>query len=332
MAALDLLQLFESLVMPMPVVHGNDLVAVPIPDAITHRLAKDANGSPCLLIRQPPQYVRAAPIRLQNLLVSFDVPCSIRAPGGKLEKDTFTILCCSPTNPRLFPHFLKIVTPIVAGLGPLPTTAEVRRVISGLVAVFQALTVPAKKTVQGLWAEILLIRLSSDPCALAAAWHRDPLEHFDFSAGRQRVEVKSSNCRRREHHFSLEQLTSVMDSRIAIASVFVERVGGGLPLRKLVDDVRTLLSGDVTLMTQFDAVVYKSLGSDWSDAMDECFDWELAVDSISFFDSGSVPRPENPTPHSVFDIRFRSDLGSIRRLDPLYLLEQGGLFAAASPR
>ena len=170
-----MVQLFELLVMPMPSVCGNDLAAVPIPGAVTHRLAKDANGSPCLLIRQPLQNARSAPIRLQNLLVSFDVPCSIVAPGGKLELDTFTIIRCSPADPRLFPHFLKIIDPIVAGLGPLPATAEVRRVISGLVAIFQALGVPARKTVQGLWAEILLIRLASDPSAMAAAWHRDPV-------------------------------------------------------------------------------------------------------------------------------------------------------------
>jgi putative PD-(D/E)XK family protein DUF4420 len=332
MVALDLVELFGSLVMPMPAVTGSDLAAIPIPGADTHRLAKDASGSPCLLIRQPPRTARSAPIRLENLLVSFEVPCAITAPGGKLERDTFTIVRCSPANPRLFSHFLKIISPLVAGLGQSPTTAAVRRVISGLVELFQALAAPARKTIQGLWAELLLIRLSSDPRAMVAAWHLDPLEHFDFAAGPQRIEVKSSNSRRREHHFSLEQLTSFGVSRIVVASVFVERVGGGVSLRKVIDDTRALLEGEVSLTTQLDACVYESLGSAWADAMEECFDWDLAVDSIAFYPAENVPRPENSTPQSVSDVRFRSDLGSTPQLDRQRLQELGGIFAATVPR
>ena len=76
---------------------------------------------------------------------------------------------------------------------------------------------------------------------MAAAWHRDPVEHFDSRAGPQRIEVKSSTSRKREHFFSLEQLTPAGGSRIVVASVFVERVGGGVSLRKIFDDTRALL-------------------------------------------------------------------------------------------
>jgi hypothetical protein len=331
MAPLDLVQQFESLVLPLPAVFGSDLAAVPILGAATHRLAKDANGSPCVLLRQPAQAQRASPIRLDNLLVSFDVPCSIALPGGELERDTFTIVRCAPTDPLLFPHFLQIIAPVVALLGAAPPTAAVRRMILSLVALFQALAVPPTKTIQGLWAELLLIRLSSDPPATARAWHRDPFEHFDFADGPQRIEVKSSSTRQREHYFSLGQLVPLRGARVAVASVFVERAGGGVSIRKVVADTRALLGGDISLVTQFDACVYKSLGSGWADAMDECFDWELAVDSIAFYAAEFVPRPENPMPQSVFDVRFRSDMGSTARLSLQDLRDAGGLFAAALP-
>lgn len=331
MAILDLLRLFESLVMPMPEVSGNDLSAVPIPSAETHRLAKDSNGSPCLLIRQPSQSVRSAPIRLENLFVSFGVPCTITQPGGILERDTFTIVRCSAANPGLFPHFLRIVSPMVAALGPSPTPAAVRRAISGLVELFQALAAPARKTIQGIWAEVLLIRLSSNPRAMAAAWHRDPLEHFDFAAGPQRIEVKSSSVRRREHYFTLDQLTPTGGSRTVVASVFVERAGGGVSVRRIFDDTRRLIADDLSLATRFDSVFYSSLGSGWADAMDECFDWELAVDSLTFYAAEAVPRAETRTPQSVFDIRFRSDLGSTPPLAFQQLQDLGGVFAAVVP-
>lgn len=331
MAALDLLQLFQSLVMPMPATSGTDLSAVPIPGAETHRLAKDASGAPCLLIRQPAQSTRPAPIRLENLLVSFSVPCTISQRGQSQERNTFTIVRCSTANPNLFPHFLRIVSPMVAALGPAPTDAAVRRAISGLVELFQALAGPGKKTIQGIWAELLVIRLSSDPRAMVAAWHRDPSEHFDFASGPQRIEVKSSNSRRREHNFSLDQLTFTAGSQIVIASIFVERAGGGVSVRKLFDDTRALFADDPSLVTRFDSVFYNSLGSGWSDAMDEGFDREVAAESIAFYAGDTVPKVNNPTPQAVFNVRFRSDLGSTPRLEPQQLQKLGGLFAVAIP-
>jgi hypothetical protein len=317
--------------MPLPPTGGVSLSAVPIPGSPAHRLAKDANGSPCLLIQQAPSHLPPAPIRLENLQVAFNVPCTVTDPGGRQERDTFTIVRCSVANPTLFPHFLRIISPIVVALGPSPTPAVVRRAISGLVELFQALAAPAKKTVQGIWAELMLIRLSSDPHAMATAWHREPAEHFDFSAGPQRIDVKSSTSRRREHFFSLEQLTPAGGSHIVIISVFVERVGGGVCLRQLFDDTRELLQADPQLVSRYDTVFYSSLGSGWSDAMDECFDWELATDSIAYYRAESIPHPENPTPQSVFDVRFRSDLGSVAPLSPQDLRELGGLMAAAVP-
>lgn len=332
MAASDLLQLYQSLVMPMPAATGHELAAVPIPGAQSHRLAKDSSGSPCVLIRQRAQTSRPAPIRLEHLLVSFDVPCRVRYPGGQHEQETFTIVRCSNRNPALFPHFLKIISPTIAALGLAPTASEIRRAIFALVELFQALSAPGKKTIQGMWAELLLIRLSRDPVIMAAAWHREAQEHFDFADGPQRIEVKSNNGRRREHHFSLEQLMPAGGSQIVVASIFVERSGGGMSLQTLFDETRALLSADPALVGRFDAVFYTALGSGWSDAMDEGFDWQVATESIAFYHAEDIPRPQNPRMDVVFDVRFRSDLGSVANAPVSELDEAGRLFRAATPQ
>ena len=121
MATANLLQLFQALVLPIPAASGNELSAAPIPGIETHRLAKDASGSPCLLIRQSPQNASSTPIRMENLHISFDAPCTVVHPGRKPEQDTFTIIRCTAANPALFPHFLTILSPMVAALGPAPT-------------------------------------------------------------------------------------------------------------------------------------------------------------------------------------------------------------------
>jgi len=327
----DLYELFESLVLPLERPAGRSLTAVAIPGAGSHRLAKDSGGSPCLLLRQAVSAAPTPPIRLQNLLVSYGVPCAISHPDGQQEEGTFTIIKCSSADPSLFPHFLRILSPIITTLGATPTAAAVRRAISGLVDLFQALTTPAKKSVQGLWAELLVIRGATNPPALVAAWHRLPVEHVDFVSARARVEVKSSSNRRRVHHFSLVQLMPPASTRLVIASLFVESVGGGMSLRRLSDDIRAILAFDPALLTQFDAVFYATLGASWVDAMEECFDLELASESLQFFDSVSIPKIDGPLPATVSDVRFTSDLSGSPPVGSEALKAAGGLFAAAIP-
>ncbi len=312
----DLCELFDSLVLPLERPVGRSLSAVAIPGASGHRLAKDAGGSPCLLLRQAVSAASTPPIRLQNLLVSYGVLCGITHPDGLQEEGNFTIIRCSSADPSLFPHFLRILSPILAQLGATPTATAVRRAISGLVDLFQALTIPAKKSVQGLWAELLVIRGATDPVVLVAAWHGLPAERIDFLSGPQRIEVKSSSSRQRVHHFSLAQLTPPAGTRLIIASLFVEAVGGGLSLHRLSDDIRAILAPDAALLTRFDAVFYATLGANWSDAMEECFDLELATESLQFFDAADIPKINGPIPATVSDVRFTSDISAAPPLNP----------------
>jgi Putative PD-(D/E)XK family member, (DUF4420) len=327
----DLCELFATLVLPLERPEGRSLSAAAIPGAGGHRLAKDSSGSPCLLLNQPAPTTPATPIRLQNLLVSYGVHCLISHPDGQQEEGNFTIVRCSSADPALFSHFLRILSPVITTLGATPTPAVVRGAISGLVDLFQALTTPAKKSVQGLWAELLLIRGASDPLALAGAWHALPAERTDFLSGRQRIEVKSSSNRRRVHHFSLVQLTPPASTQLIVASIFVESVGGGLSLSRLSNDVRAILATEPALLTRFDAVFYATLGTSWSDAMDECFDLELATESLQFFDHAHVPTIAGPIPTTVSDVRFTSDMSRSSPLGSDPLISAGGLFAAVVP-
>lgn len=327
----DLCALFESLVLPRELPTGRSLSAVAVPDAENYRLAKDTNGSPCLLLRQPASAARSAPIRLENLMVSYGVPCVISHADGQREEGTFTIIKCASADTSLFPHFLRILSPIIETLGAEPTAAAIRRAISGLVDLFQSLTIPAKKSVQGLWAELLLMRRARDPRILIAAWHGLPYEHVDFLRGRQRLEVKSSSNRLRTHYFSLVQLTPPDNSRLVVASLFVESVGGGLSLRRLFDETRSLVASDPVLLMQFDAAFYATLGASWNDAMEECFDQELASQSLQFFDSADIPKIDGPISPAVSDIHFVSDMSSSSPLTPEILRSAGGLFASVVP-
>lgn len=63
--------------------------------------------------------------------------------------------------------------------------------------------------------------------------------------------------------------------------------------------------------------------------MDESFDWQLAKESLAFFDAEEVPKIDGGIPPTVSDVRFRSDLSSLIPMEGTGLLDLGGLFAAA---
>lgn len=326
-------ELFDSLVLPLEQPTGRSLSAAPIPGYENYRLAKDSSGSPCLLLRHAAAAIPTSPIRLQNLIVSYGVPCLITRPDSQQEEGTFTIVKCSNVDPSLFPHFLRILSPIIVTLGATPTAAAVRRAISGLVDLFQSLTMPAKKSVQGLWAELFVIRNSGNPIEVAGAWHGAPDEHVDFVSGRHRIEVKSSSTRTRVHHFSMLQLTPPAQARLVVASVFVENIGGGVSLGQLTEEIRTMLTSDPGLLARFDAVFYATLGASWTEAMEERFDSELASESLQFIDSVHVPKIDGSIPSAVRDVRFTSDISGVAIMSQESLITAGGLFAAAaSPR
>jgi len=65
--------------------------------------------------------------------------------------------------------------------------------------------------------------------------------------------------------------------------------------------------------------------------MDECFDWELAEDSLAFFDAKSVPKVEGSIPPGVSDVRFCSDLSAVAPIGNDDLLASGTLLAAVRP-
>jgi hypothetical protein len=329
---LDLSGLFSSLVLPLTPPSGVNFSAVAVPGYEMHRIAKDAGGSPCLLLRHPRHGNNPPPpTRLQNLTVSYDVPCSITDPNGILEMGQFSIIRCSSADPGLFPHFLRILSPIVVSLGPSPSMAAIRRSISGLVELFQALTAPATKSVQGVWAELLLIRYATDPQSVVMAWHRLPHECVDFVSGAQRIEMKSSSARQRVHHFSLEQLSPPASARLLVASVFVERTGGGVSLGQLAQETRARLEHSPALLTHFDAKFYSSLGEAWRESLDDRFDLDLARESLQFFDSSNIPKIAAPLPIGVSEVRFRSDLSQATAFQEDEMASFGGLFAAAMP-
>ena len=74
-------------------------------------------------------------------------------------------------------------------------------------------------------------------------WHSEVERRFDFSCGRNRVEVKVTTRPERTHHFSHRQIFAIEGEEIVVASIVAAEDDSGLSLRQLIDECRNALLG-----------------------------------------------------------------------------------------
>lgn len=290
-------------------------------------MAKDAEGNALLLIATATKRPFPPTIRLQNLTVEHGVRCRIRQASKLVEDGTFSVVKCVSHDDDVRHHFLSVGAPFIRCLGNRPSAARVSQFLDTLVQLFRALSAPPRKAVQGLWAELFFMSRAQDCRALAAAWHVDPNERYDFSKRDERIEVKSTVGRARQHHFSLDQLSPPAKAKVFIASICTERSAGGSTLGALIDRLRTLIADDPILSMRVEAVLALTLGGDLVEARREAFDDQLAAQSLKFFDVATVPRPVGPIPAEVSGVRFIVDLSRTADVDLSVVSSDQGLFA-----
>jgi hypothetical protein len=267
-----------------------------------HFIAKSEQGHPVLLIETYlPVGAYPASLKLENLTVMHGYAGTMKTPDGEVT-GVFSIVECRVTDEAVIGSFLRLSSHLLNGLPELPEPRAVAIEVRKLVQIFQALRQPAAKSVQGLWAELFVLANSPDLPKWAAAWHVDPMERYDFAMQRLRVEVKSSGNRMRRHHFSHEQLHPPSDIELWVASVFVERSTAGSDCLELLQRIQSYLSGDAVF--EIESKVIKTLGSDYLKAREFRFDDELAMDSLSFVPSGSIPRIPDDLPDAISEVRY----------------------------
>jgi hypothetical protein len=329
MPALELSSQYEALGTAIPA-DSSQLTASPIDGYARHRIARSSQGFATLLLASREGRIQnyAAPVVLENLSVQYEMDCQIIRPAGAAERGVFTVITCATADAGLRHHFLRIAALVVEAVGPNPSRREIAETVESLIELFRALTAPARKSVQGLWAELFLIARSAFPEVLAAAWHVSPEDRFDFHRGGQRIEVKAASGRQRQHYFSLEQLRPLPEVSVVVASTLLERAGGGLSLATLLERVRSRLA-DPSMTLRIEALVACTLGESLRRSLDDAFDAELAEQSLRLYRQSDIPTIRGNLPVEVSEVRFKADLTQTTTTN---LSQESGLFAALAGR
>ena len=313
----------------------DDLIAIfaglPVPDSVADagetfashsvgsdgrwRLAKSITGLPAVLVafEVDAGVERPLAVSLENLRVGHNVLCSVRRSEGGTEVGRYSIIECLTDDGDVQKCFLRAIGGALMGMQGSVRPGDISDLIHQLVALLRLMKQPGQRQFRGLWGELFVILRGADAATMIDAWHREGYERFDFSHGRERLEVKSSSSRLRDHIFSLEQVCPPSGVSVLVASVQVEEQTNGATLGELWDEVADAApTGDARLRVERTCV--EALGEDLAAGRAFSADWNLAMDSISFYSVADIPRPPCECPPGVSGVRFRSDLSAAKTI------------------
>lgn len=279
-----------------------------------HRIAKNRRDSPSLLIkviRDDYYKKRIVSQKLYNLAINHNLECDVILEKKKVRV-VYSVISFTGLGEELKEYFISICEILLYSIGKSPNIIDLKKAINKFIELFRVLNEPPKKSLQGLWAELLVIEQSKNPVTMMEGWHNNPHERFDFNFRKKRLEVKSAKSRKRVHHFSLEQLTPIKKEEISIISILVEESSNGIGINGLVAKISKKIKPFPTLIEKLNIIVFSTLRSDINKIKETYFDYELACQSMKTFNLKDIPKIHSDNiPKEVTNVKFQVSLENV---------------------
>ncbi len=309
---MNLIDLFDTLTLP----NDNEKIlnAVQIPKFPNSRIAVNFEGHPIILLSfsNTSRNIGMKNFKLKYLQLEQNVECKI-LDNRKSSFQAFTVITFKSTDRNLQDYFLIISETLLRSLGSTPTPQQLIDTLNQFIEIFRSLSDTPTNTVQGLWSELFLIDNSKTPATLLDYWHNKPEEKFDFNSEVEKIEVKSNSNFERTHIFSADQLNTPSGTLILIASVFAKQSTAGQNIRQLIDSIGAKINFQIDLMGKLNNIICKTLGSSIEQSIGIKFDYQIAKDSLRFYDAKDIRKIEKLNiPTEVSEVKFKSDLSRIK--------------------
>ena len=278
--------------------------------SLPHKLGMTSEGFPVFFIVTNTTPFNAQNIEREMLSVQYDMPCTLISDDDE-QNNAYSIITLRASEVSLQSYFIEIFLMMLGKIPAIPSKRELAIEVENLISIFSALSKPPRKKVQGLWAELLVIERSLHPETLISAWHSQANAKYDFTMGRDKIEVRSTSGEERIHHFSLDQLNPSPNSRLLIASVIVRESAqgsGGMSIRDIYNKICTKVSANNARLKLY-SIMAECIGRDLTKIDSIFFDYVEASDTLAFFDANQVPHVEkNSIQPFVSDVSFSSNL------------------------
>lgn len=278
-----------------------------VPGAPGYKVGRGTDGAVALLTPADP--TPDPPTRLRTLQLDPRITLRLQDHAGSIDVAEHGLVQLWVHDDELLQPFLGVAATIVRLLGPSPQPGAVSAGLRRLVRIFDPAQ-PARGSVLGLWAELLLMAAAPTPVPLLDAWHAHVDASFDFSALGSRLEVKATTRDDRVHQFNLRQLRPVDGAEVVLASLMTTETHAGTSVADLVARLESLLSGDGPRQVRVHQTVSDTLGPDWARHVGRCFDEGQALQSLALLNPASVPQV-GPGPTEVLEVRVTVDCTNV---------------------
>ena len=297
-----------------PVSNATNVVAI---EGTCHKLGKTVEGFPEFYISSDSKEGHPKSTPLEYLDMCYDSPCTI-CENGVTQQQSFCVLSLRRTGDSLHLYFITIVLRIIENLPTVPTSRNLAVEFDSLISIFSPSHKYDENKIKGLWGELLVIEQSSMPEMLIEAWHRSPNDKFDFTNGKDKIEVKSTTGEERKHTFSIGQLNPTKNSNLVIASVIVRPSAlseTGLSVKNIFDKLQARIGSTQTKLKLLKGIA-NVIGIESNSFFSLAFDYVTACDTLMYYDSCTIPHIDSASvPVGVSDISFTSDLKGVEALN-----------------
>lgn len=294
---------------------NNGFIVSEIPKLKNHKIGFSTEGYPVFFIKTHYSEKKTINKSLEIIKIEFNKECALYLNNVK-EIGYYTLITLRSEIPEIQNYFLDIIHLSIQKISEVPTIQEIIVELNSLIILFCDLSKAPIKTIQGIWAEMIVIEKSKDIDYLVQSWHSSIFSKFDFNDGFDKIEVKSTTRDRRIHKFSMLQLSKNSSSSLLIASIMTSQVGIGTNIFDIRDIIFAKLK-DKNLISKVDEILIKTLGSSLEKSTDCFFDYHSAVDSLRFYKSESIPNIDSKIPTEITNINFDCDLSKINPLETI---------------
>ncbi len=273
-----------------------------VPSSKFHKIGISNEGYPIFFVKCNDTN-KAIDIKLELVSVLFSKDCNIKE-GATITNSKFAIILLKTLNMELQKYFTDVFSIILNKIADIPSERELNSEVRKVIDLFSNITKPALKSIQGLWAELLVIEKSFNPEYLIQSWHVSAQDKYDFNDSIDKIEVKSTSKANRIHSFSIEQLNCNPGSGLLVISILALESGKGKSIFDLKESISHKIN-NLELEVKLNELIYNTLRSDYENANSIYFDYQYAVDSILAFDVIDIPKLlTNTIPQGVLNVKF----------------------------
>lgn len=317
----DLFKIFQGLKEQSSGIEDTILVHG-IPNRLDHKIGVSKEGLPLFFIATKDTSKNAIDINLKLIQVAFQKNCKLISKEGDKSDGIYTIVSLKTDSEDIGKYFVNTLHNLINQLELNPSFVQIKTELNNLINLFRSLSKPAKKTIQGLWTELLFINQSNDIEYVIKSWHQGKNDRYDFNDGIDKVEIKSTSKSDRIHRFSLSQLQEIKDTVIIIGSTFTVEIGKGISANELIETISEKVS-DPSLILKIYNVVAETMGDNFQHIFDIYFDYNYALNSILYFNIRDIPKISSEAlPSQITNVKFDCNLSNIDSINKKHITSQ----------